>query len=101
MRDAAGTTGKQHRVLFHKTLHQVLGPGKIIDQLWRMIKDVKQEYPPSGRSLADHIYILAKGLVIIRFINRCISIAFYIIIKRYPLVTNQLFEIVPVPFVIS
>src|SRR5688572_6980902 len=63
-----------------------------------MVKNIEQEYPPGGRTLADHIDVFSKGLVIIRLIDRRISVAFFVVIERDLFITNQLFEIIPVPF---
>src|SRR5688572_22880614 len=73
-------------------------PGKIIDELRGMVKNIKEEYAPGRGTMTDHIDILSKGLVIIRFIDWSIGIAFYIIVKRYFFVTYELLEIIPVPF---
>ena len=34
---------KKHGVIFNKPFHQVLRPGKILDQFRRMLKNIKQE----------------------------------------------------------
>src|SRR2546423_12383177 len=80
MSNGSGAPGKKHRVFFYKSFHQVLGPGKIFCQLRSMIKDVEQENSPSCRAATDHINVFAKGLVVISFIDRGVSITFYIIV---------------------
>ena len=96
--NTGGATGKQHRVFFYKTLHQMFRPGKIFDQLRGMVKNVKQKNAPGSRPGLDHVNIFAKGFIIVGRINRGVSVAFYIIIKRYFFITYQLLEIIPVPF---
>jgi hypothetical protein len=66
-----------------------------------MVKNIEQEYAPRSRPGTYHVYVFAKGFVIISRIDRSISIAFYIIVQRYFFITYQLLEIVPVPFGIS
>jgi hypothetical protein len=66
--------------------------------LARCSGQVKQEYPPGGRAFADHVNVFAEGLVIICLVDGCVSITFYIVVKRYFLITHQLFKVIPVPF---
>src|SRR5687767_11181868 len=73
-------------------------PGKIIDQLRGMVKNIKEEYAPGCGAMTDHIDIFTESLVIIRFIDRSIGITFYIVVKRYFFIPYEFLEIIPVPF---
>ena len=92
MSDRCLPAGKQHRVFFYKTLHQMFRPGKVIDQLGSMIKYIEQEDPPACRAPADHINVFAKSFVIVSFIDRGIRIAFYIIVERHPFSPTRLLK---------
>src|SRR5690242_6078675 len=101
VRDRSLSTGKKHWILFYIAGHQLFRPCKIIDKLWSMIKNIEKEYAPSCRSLLDHINIFTKGFVIIRRVDGRVSIAFYIVVKRYSFIAYYFFKIIPGPFIIS
>src|SRR5262245_20956190 len=101
MGDRSSPTCEQHGVFFYKTRHHVFGPCEIIDQLGSMIEYIEKKYPPSGRASANHIDIFAKCFVVVCLIDRGIGIAFYIVVKRHSLVSDEALKILPIPFSIS
>src|SRR5882757_4275107 len=49
MGNGSSATCKQHGILFYKTLHHVLGPCKIVDQLRSMIEYIEEKNAPASR----------------------------------------------------
>src|SRR5687768_16855020 len=97
MGDRPSSACKKHRVFFDKTLHQMLGPAKILDQLGSMVKNIEEENTPGCGTLPDHFDIFPKGLIIVGGIDRGISITFDIIVKWHFFLAYQFLKIVPVP----
>src|SRR5687767_9709264 len=62
-----------------------------------MLKNIEEENAPARRAFADHIYIFAKGLIVIGRVDGGIGIALYIVVKGYPFMAYNLFEILPGP----
>ena len=101
VRNAAGAANKKHRELFHKSPHQLVGPGKIFCQLRGVLKNIEEEDAPCGRSLADHVDVFAKGFVIIGRIDGCVRITLDIVVERNLFITYALLEKRPVPLAVG
>src|SRR5574338_231720 len=96
--DRACAADKQHREFFYKTYHILFGPGKIVDQLRSMLKNIEQKNAQLYRPFFYHIQVFSKLHVAVGFVDRSVGIAFYIVINADFFFTYYLFEIIPVPF---
>src|SRR5215831_2528573 len=76
----------------------MFGPVEIFRKLGCMVKNVEKENSPSFRSLPDHVDVFTKSFVVVRRIDRSISITFYVIIEGNFLFSHQVLEIIPIPF---
>src|SRR5690606_1048697 len=94
------SSSEQHRIFLHKSFHQMIWPGEILDQLRSVIEDVEKKNSPACRTLANHVDIFTKGFIIICLVYRSICITLNVVVKRNTLVANEGFEISPVPFFI-
>src|ERR1041385_7719678 len=101
MRYASLSTHKKHRRAFYKTFYQMIGPGKILRECGCVTENIEEKDPPLRRPFADHVDIFAERNILVRFIDRRMRIAFDIVINADFLVTDERFEIIPVPVVIS
>src|ERR1700730_9004059 len=92
------SANEQHGVSLNKTGGQVFRPGKIGDQLGRMIKNIEEEDAPFRRPFPHHIDIIPKRHIIVGCIDWRVGITLYIIVNAHPDIPSHFLKEIPNPF---